>query len=239
MIPRRTAVLASLGLGLLAACSEQTVTQPPVPPTSPLAPSLSWSWPGGTVVVKPSTLKGACQTLAAPTACYSLFPKGWLFYNDETDAGDPTLGSFVTGPGTPVAGTGSVQVSVTGTQRRNLATYEFAGTPLTDITTLAFSTYNPSAGNGGSATRSGYLQFNVDFNGSDTWQRRLIFLPSDNGGVTQDAWNEWDAISGGNANWRYSGPNWPVTGELGSTIVSSPVKDTKRKETFTPRLASG
>ncbi len=132
-------------------------------------------------------------------------PTKWFFYNDETDVIDNTLGSFVLGPNTPPAGSDSVQISVVGTQRRNLATYQFSGTELSDITDLRFSTYNPSAGNGGSANRSGYLNFNVDFNGSDAWQRRLVFLPSANGTVSQDGWKEWDAINGGDALWTWSG----------------------------------
>lgn len=142
--------------------------------------------------------------------------QGWVFYNDETDTIDSSLGSFVTGPETPPAGTGSVQISVSGTQRRNLATYQFADTVLADITELKYSTYNPSAGNGGSANRSGYLQFNVDFDGSDTWQRRLTYLPVDNGTILQDEWQEWDAASP-TALWRYSGATWPVTGGSGAT----------------------
>jgi hypothetical protein len=105
-----------------------------------------------------------------------------------------------------------------GIGRPNLATYQFSGTPLASITTLRFSTYNPSAGNGGSPNRSGYLQFNVDFNGSDTWQRRMVFVPSQNGTVIQNQWQEWDAINGGTAMWGYSGATWPVTGQPGSTL---------------------
>lgn len=133
----------------------------------------------------------------------------WLFYNDENDTIDNSLGSFVPGPATSPLGVGSTQISVSGTQRRNIATYQFAGTVLSNINTLRYSTYNPSAGNGGSTNRSGYLQFNVDFDGSDTWQRRLTFLPSDNGTVTPDSWQEWDAINNGNAVWRYSGGAFP------------------------------
>lgn len=147
-------------------------------------------------------------------------PSKWFFYNDETDAIDNSLGIFLTGPATPPAGVGSVEISVTGTQRRNLATYQFSGTPLADITELKFSTYNPSAGNGGSADRSAYLNFNVDFNGTDTWQRRLVYVPRNNGAVVQDTWQEWDALDGGAALWSYSGPTWPVTGEPGSTLKS-------------------
>jgi hypothetical protein len=149
---------------------------------------------------------------------------GWFFYNDETDVINNSLGSFVTGPDTPPLGVGSAQISVSGTQRRNLATYQFSGAKLADITTLKFSTYNPSVGNGGGPNRSGYLHFNVDFNGSDTWQRRLVFVPSNNGAVIQNSWQEWDAIRGGAALWGYSGNSWPVTGEPAGTAPGAVLK---------------
>lgn len=150
-------------------------------------------------------------------------PSKWFFYNDETDQIDNSLGSFVSGPGTAPYGSGSAQISVSGTQRRNLATYQFAGMPLADITTLAFSTYNPSTGNGGAANRTAYLNFNVDFDGSDTWQRRLIFTPP-GGAVAQDTWQEWDCINGGNAIWRWSGGTFPgtsVTSMTWSDLIST------------------
>ncbi len=156
----------------------------------------------------------------------------WLFYNDGAPAvpgpaspegPDPTCGSFVSGPGTTPLGTGSAQVTVSGERRCSLATFQFSGTPLAAIDTLAYSTYNPSAGNGGSPTRSGYLQFNVDFNGTDTWQRRLLYLPNDNGTVIQNNWQEWDTINGGAALWRYSGGTWPAgIGEPGTTPGTTP-----------------
>ena len=157
-----------------------------------------------TVVVTPSAMATNIGDVIAQ-------PQSWFFYNDENDTIENLLGSFVVGPSTPPQGTDSIQISVTGTQRRNLATYQFSGVPLASITTLAYSTYNPSLGNGGSINRSGYLNFNVDFNGTDTWQKRLVFVPSQNGTVVQNSWQEWDAIQGGNALWVYSGATWPVT----------------------------
>jgi hypothetical protein len=150
----------------------------------------------------------------------------WFFYDDNTDTVNNALGSFVTGPGNPPAGIGSAQISTVGAGRPNLATHRFSGTPLANITSFKFSTYNPSAGNGGSADRSGYLQFNVDFDGSDTWQRRLVYVPSQNGTVIQNQWQEWDTSAAG-ALWSYSGPTWPSTVTPGTTartwsdIVSS------------------
>ena len=81
---------------------------------------------------------------------------------------------------------------------------------------MAFSTYNPSLGNGGSVNRSGYLNFNVDFNGSDTWQKRLVYVPSQNGTVLQNTWQEWNTVTPSSV-WLYSGATWPVTGEPGTT----------------------
>lgn len=143
--------------------------------------------------------------------------QGWFFYQDRpSDEGiNNTLGTFVVGPGVAPLGQGSARVSTALDSRPNLATYQFSGTKLADITTLKFSTYNPSAGNGGSPNRSGYLQFNVDFNGTDTWQRRLVYIPSNNGTVVQNQWQEWDTINGGMGLWGYSGGVWPVTGGSG------------------------
>lgn len=168
--------------------------------------------------ISPSNVVVTQNDLATDIADVTANPTKWFFYNDETDQIDTSLGSMVAGPGTPPMGDGSAQMSVSGTQRRNLATYQFSGTKLSDITELKFSTYNPSAGNGGSATRSAYLNFNIDFNGTDTWQRRIAYVPNQNGTVQQDQWQEWDAIDGGAAQWSYSGPTWPVTGEPGSTL---------------------
>lgn len=149
----------------------------------------------------------------------------WFFYNDEIDAIDNTLGSFVTGPGTPpLSSAGSVNIDVTGTQRRNLSTYQFSGVPLADITELKYSTYNPSTGNGGSTDRAGYLNFNVDFDGSNTWQKRLVFVPRNNGTVLQDTWQEWNALDNGSgygsALWSYSGATWPAqnAADAGTTL---------------------
>ncbi len=145
----------------------------------------------------------------------------WLFYSDGSpgfpEGPNNSLGSFVAGPGSPLRGSGSAEISVNGERRTNLATYAFANTKLSDITTLRYSTYNPSAGNGGSAVRSAYINFNVSFDGADTWQRRLVFLPKDNGVFPQNSWKEFDAIRGGNALWRFSGPTWPDTAISGET----------------------
>lgn len=206
----RSLSTASLGIILaLTACSQDTSPAGPESVTGPAgkkAPAAA----SGTVVVTPADLAADFSDVIAD-------PSKWLFYNDQTDEIDSALGSFVAGPGSAPAGTGSAQISVSGAQRRNLATYGFSGTPLADITDFSFSTYNPSAGNGGSATRSAYVNFNVDFDGSDNWQRRLVYVPRTNGVVLQDTWQAWDLIDGGNALWVHSGPVWPGGTVSGST----------------------
>lgn len=152
---------------------------------------------------------GVCNVQVTPSSMSS-----WFGYDDEDDKVKNNLLEFVNGPDNPQHGSGSVEIEVSGTQRRNVATYQLAGTRLADISVLRFTTYNASDTNPGSDSRSAYLHFNVDFFGSDSWQYRLVYVPSDNGDVQPDAWQEWDAIDGGNARWKWSNfsEQWPNNG---------------------------
>lgn len=151
-------------------------------------------------------------------------PNGWGIYDDVAETFSAlTAGDYILGPATPPLGEDSIQISVTGNQRLNLATYQFASTKLATITDLKFSTYNGSAGNNSGPNASGYLQFNVSFNGLDTWQRRLLCLPKDNGTIAADTWQSWDCINGGAALWRWSGGStWP-DGYVGATRTWSSI----------------
>ena len=132
----------------------------------------------------------------------------WFGYDDTSDTVNNALATFVSGPGTPPAGSGSVQFTAASSlYRGNIATYQFASTSLASITALRFSAYSHS-GSGASATESPYLAFNVDFTGSNTWQKRLVYVPSVNGAVPQDTWNTFDTI--GSSLWEYSGATWPA-----------------------------
>ena len=107
---------------------------------APLGPPVT------TVVVKPSAMNG------------------WVFYDDTNDVVNNSLGTFVYGPATPMTGKGSAQITIspsTPAQRTNLATYQFAGTKLADITEMKFELYNPS----GKDVTTGFLNFNVDWDG--------------------------------------------------------------------------
>jgi hypothetical protein len=211
-LPRRlTAVAACVAFSLALAGCESSSTPNSIGPDNDANPVFkkASSSEATTVVVTAADLANDFADVVAN-------PSAWLFYNDEIDAINSGLGSFVSNPGS-ATGSGSVQISVTGAQRRNLTTYGFSGTPLSGITAFAFSTYNPSAGNGGSATRSAYVNFNVDFDGTDSWQRRLVYVPRTNGIVVQDSWQVWDLLDGGNALWTHSGATWPNTLDSGST----------------------
>ncbi|MCA9878654.1 MAG: hypothetical protein KC442_12760 [Thermomicrobiales bacterium] len=155
---------------------------------------------------------GVCNCPAGKTCEVNVSPSamnGWLGYDDLEDKQDDSIITFVAGPGNPPHGDGSVQMSVEDELRYNIATYQFSGTELAEITQLKFTTYNPSSSNNVGPDACGYLHFNVDFDGSDNWQRRLVYVPVNNGNVKADQWQEWDAISNGNANWILSGGLWP------------------------------
>jgi hypothetical protein len=139
----------------------------------------------------------------------------WFMYNDDTDTIDNMLGSFVVGPGAPHHGRGSVQFTLGTSQqqldRENIATYQFSGTLLASITEMAFSAYSHSGVAG--PTESPFLNFNADFDGSDSFQGRLVYVPSANGAlVPQDTWNTFDVIDNGNALWTWShfAGTWPA-----------------------------
>ena len=130
----------------------------------------------------------------------------WFMYNDTTDAVDNTLGSFVVGPTTPLFNRGSAAFTLGASpnDRKNIATYRFSGTKLADIDTLFYVAYSHSGVAG--ANESPFLAFNVDFNGTGAWQKRLVYVPSANmASVPQDTWNFYDAFNGGNTLWTWSG----------------------------------
>jgi hypothetical protein len=140
----------------------------------------------------------------------------WYFYDDVSDTPNtsqvPGKYEFVTGPGNPPAGVGSVRFQTIGAERWNMATSMYANTPLASITALKFNTYQPSTGQGAncanpSAECAVYLNFDVDFNtGLPGYQRRLVYVPAVNGTVLQNTWQEWDAAAPG-ALWTWSGCN--------------------------------
>jgi hypothetical protein len=165
-----------------------------------------------TVIVTAADLD---YTSSDPTVVATDGLNKWFMYNDTNDTIDNTLGTFIVGPDTPPHGRGSVQFTLGPSpyDRKNIATYQFSGTPLASITEMSFSVYSHSGVAG--PTESPFLNFNVDFTGSSPeFQGRLVYVPSANGAVPQDTWNTFDAITCGYAKWTWShyasnGNKWP------------------------------
>ena len=122
----------------------------------------------------------------------------WVLY--ERPAA-PGTGAFASGPGTPL-GTGSLQLgTTTSSSKVFLYGHTMTGTPLADVTALAYQTYRVA----GSANQLPSLNMEVDVNGlatPDGWTT-LVFEPVYNlsqQAVVTGAWQTWDAFSG-NATW--------------------------------------
>ncbi|MBD0369865.1 MAG: hypothetical protein ICV60_03360 [Pyrinomonadaceae bacterium] len=164
---------------------------------------------GSTVVVTPASLNG--WTISeVPT---------------QTDV------DFVNGPGTPPLGTGSAQLSIASTpgagdQAAQLRNPNYAGTKLSDLTALSYSTYVQSFGSGGQAP---YILLNIDLDNNGTIDDFLFFEPVYQNGtystifggdtvpdqcagnpacVSLNTWQTWNALIGGwwSANESAGGP---------------------------------
>src|SRR5215210_3379755 len=93
-------------------------------------------------------------------------------------------------------------------------------TCLASLTALKFNTYQPSSGQGAGCASVGnecavYLNFDVDFGPGvcttapctkfvTNYQQRLVYVPSVNGTVAFNTWQEWDALSA-TSQWTWSG----------------------------------
>lgn len=140
----------------------------------------------------------------------------WFFYNDTTDEimlldefGPSGANDIVTGPESTDA---AEMILHDASGRYNIATYQFSATPLALIDSLRYRIYDASP-----SGETPFLHFNIDFDNSDTWQRRLVQVPD---GVAVDTWTVVDALAD---TWTISGGNWPIgTTEDGSTPGSTP-----------------
>lgn len=167
-----------------------------------------------TGVAQAATAVSLSDLDAGPTATAVTNGSGkWFMYNDTLDTIDNTLGNFVVGPGGVLNGTGSIEFTLAASplDRKNIATFQFSGIPLSSISAMSFGVYSYGGTGGAGVSESPYLNFNVDFTGSSgSFQKRLVYVPSGNGPVLQNTWNDNDAIQGGSAKWVYSGATWPA-----------------------------
>lgn len=126
-------------------------------------------------------------------------PGGWVSFRDN--AGNVSSGDFVSGPGTPPAGSGSFQLQLaTAPSGHILVNPLHAGVSLGSITSLQYNAYRSSNDPGTLLLPS--LFISVDRDGVGVaytgWQGRLVFEPYlANGNVyADDTWYSIDAMSG-------------------------------------------
>ena len=118
-------------------------------------------------------------------------PNNWYFVQ-ESPTGLLLPATFVTGPATPPAGTGSASIGVAGpTFGTSVLTPTFSGTKLSDIQTLQYSVYTPT-------TTSASIGFDVKYRPTDTvYSGRLVYEPINSGvSVVPGSWNTFDALAG-------------------------------------------
>lgn len=126
---------------------------------------------------------------------------GWNTYTEPTG----TL-AFVSGPATPPLGTGSLQFSLgpNGEGKAALLYNGLAGTPLSALTQITYSTYVQNNNSG----QAPALELAIDNNGDGSRDDQLVFEPVyqtgnypgviQNGGmVLLNTWQTWNGMTGG------------------------------------------
>jgi hypothetical protein len=135
-----------------------------------------------------------CKLVVTPAAS-----NGWSFVNE----GNNGSGYYVNGPGNPPAGRGSALLTIDSTGRENVATGLFTGRQLSAFGQLKYSTYQAFSG---SPNETLYLQFDVDYDSTDSstaYQGRLVYVPSASQTVLPRVWQSWDTMDS-NASWYSS-----------------------------------
>ncbi len=161
-------------------------------------------------------------------------PGGTAIATQNTNSGTNTASAaFVTGPGTPPEGVGSLEYTIgpDGWSEAQLQFSEYDGTLVDDITTLSYSTYVDSTSTAVDAQGrffANYLALYIDTDGVAGYEDILFFAPNLQtpapGSVTQGTWQPWDALTGswwslnsGTYTQATPGTFAQVTGELTGT----------------------
>lgn len=121
--------------------------------------------------------------------------KDWVIY---TRTATPGAAAFVTGPSTPPAGTGSLELTTIGASDKVYAfNFSKEGTKLADIETISYSTYR----NAGNLQQVAALNMVIDFNGAaEGGFSTLVYEPVYNtaqGPVVSGDWQDWVASGSG------------------------------------------
>src|SRR4051812_18717929 len=154
--------------------------------------SASMGGAGATAAAADTTVTGAPANLA---------PGGHWYASDTRP---PGTGTFENGPATPPLGSGSFELqTITNPEKVQLFTDLYAGTKLSDIDGIGYSTYRDPASTGfGAGVAALNLRVDTDNNGSP--DAYMVFEPyqdQGNAAVLTGQWQPWDAYRGGAAKW--------------------------------------
>lgn len=122
----------------------------------------------------------------------------WTYYSDTTNTPDSnatTNHEIVANPTPLPADNGAVKLNGANGDKWNLASAQYSGTKLRDISALGFSVRTSNPG-------SAYVNLDVDFNNpgiTSSYQGRLVYIPS----ATANTWTNAEAVAS-NGMWRWS-----------------------------------
>jgi hypothetical protein len=170
-------------------------------------------------------LASATVALAATVTVTPTSTDGWTTVHESCNA-VPTTGSqsFVNGPATPPAGTGSYEFRI-GANPQSYETFrqrDFNGTRLSSLTSLDYWTYVSQSGTGSSG-QAVYIDIYIDNNGDGVRDDILTFEPiyqTSQGSVVTNVWQHWDALNG--FWWSDSAGGPPPFFTIASYVASHP-----------------
>ena len=190
------------------------------------------------VLMTSALMLGGVATASAADTTVVVTPAdlaGGDWFTSDTRA--PGTGTFENGPATPPAGTGSFELRTPADPAKvQLFTDLYAGTALSAIDGIGYSTYRDSESTGFVAGVAA-LNIRVDLDGNGTADAYMVYEPyqdQGNAAVQTGVWQDWDAYNGGSAKW------WINTGAGGcgqatpcswSTIVAAFPNATVREGT--------
>jgi hypothetical protein len=118
----------------------------------------------------------------------------WSIVNDTCGGASTGSVSFVNGPGSPPAGSGSAKYTVgsNGDSYPTLRTGAYNGVKLSSLTALDYWTYVSQA----PGSQAVYIDLYVSSTGGTTQDTTLTFEPVYNGTVSTNTWQHWNALDG-------------------------------------------
>lgn len=144
-----------------------------------------------------TALVAAGAALAATVTVTAASLNGWAAVNDSCGAVSTGSIGFVNGPGSPPAGSGSVQFTVgsNGDSYPTLRTANFDGVKLSSLTALDYWAYVSQPGSGSQAA---YIDLYIDNNGDAVRDDILTFEPvyQTAQSVAPNTWQHWSALDG-------------------------------------------